>query len=302
MPRPRDPRRDEAKKLWLDSGKEIKLVDIAKKIGVSASTIRKWKSQDKWDDDLKGSALKSNRSAPKRGAPKGSQNAKGNKGGGAPVGNHNAVGNKGGKPPPGNKNAVTTGEYETLMWDYLDDDEKELFETVETDPLYQIDITIRELSIRQRRMMKRIKNLEGGLTEPEKRVLQELKDSKDVHVIEKDGVQVKVPVKTSALVVTEIEETQYRKIDDIMNIEDALTRITNQLVKAIKQKHDIAKSYGEQSLKLEQMKANTEKTKVEITRLSGETMDEYEDDGFIEALGDAVEVWNDDADGSTEEA
>ncbi|MEI3607077.1 terminase small subunit [Pseudogracilibacillus sp. SE30717A] len=44
-----------------------------------------------------------------------------------------------------------------------------------------------------------------------------------------------------------------------------------------------------------------EKMRAEIARLSGETMDEYEDDGFIEALGDSVEVWNDDSDGSTEE-
>lgn len=304
MARPRDPRRDEAKKLWLDSEKEMKLVDIAEKLDVSASTIRKWKSQDKWEDKTKGSAPKSKRSAPKRsGAPKGNRNAKGNKGGGAPLGNGNAAGNKGGKPPPGNKNAVTTGEYETLMWDYLDDDEKELFEAVETDPLYQIDITIRELSIRQRRMMKRIRRMEDELTEPERQVLQELKDIKDVQVIEKDGIEVRVPVKTSALVVTEIKETQYRKIDDIMNIEDALTRITNQMVKAIKQKHDIAKSYGEQPLKLEQMQVNIEKIKTEIMRLSGDSLDDYEDDGFIDALGDAtVEVWDDDSDdvGSTE--
>ena len=285
----------------------MKLVDIAKKLAVSASTIRKWKSQDKWDRDLKESVPKSKRSAPKRfGAPKGNQNAKGNKGGGAPVGNRNAKGNSGGSPPPGNRNAVTTGEYETIMWDYLDDDEKELFESIETDPLYQIDITIRELSIRQRRMMKRIKQLENGLNESERRVLQQLKDSKDIHVIEKDGAQHKVPVRTSALVVTEIEETHYRKIDDIMNIEEALTRITNQLVKAVKQKYDIEKSYGEQPLKEQLLQIQINKMKAEIAKISGEDGIEYEDDGFIEALGNAaVEVWDDDSDdgsAETEEA
>lgn len=271
MARPRDPRREEARKIWLDSGKEMKLVDIAKKLGVAASTIRKWKSQDKWDNDSKESVPKSKRSAPNRsGAPKGNQNAKGH---GAPKGNKNATGNRGGKPPPGNKNAVTTGEYETIMWDYLDDDEKELFGAIETDPLYQIDITIRELSIRQRRMMKRIKKLEDGLTEPERRVLQELKDLKDIHVVEKDGVEVKVPVKTSALVVTEIEETQYRKLDDIMNIEEALTRISNQLVKAIKQKHDIERSRGEQPLKEELLQAQIDRIRVEVDNLEDDSED-----------------------------
>ncbi|WP_068672289.1 terminase small subunit [Oceanobacillus sp. Castelsardo] len=46
-----------------------------------------------------------------------------------------------------------------------------------------------------------------------------------------------------------------------------------------------------------------EKLKAEIAKVKGEEMDEYEDDGFIEALGDAaVEVWDDDDsdDGSAE--
>ncbi|MBN6886233.1 uncharacterized protein YjcR [Cytobacillus horneckiae] len=283
MARPRDTRRDEAKQLWLESNKEMKLVDIAKKLGVSASTIRKWKSQDKWDKE---SVPKSKGSAPNRsGAPKGNINAKGNKGGGAPVGNKNAKGNRGGSPPLGNRNAVTTGEYETLMWDYLEDDEKELFDSIETDPLYQIDLTIRELSIRQRRMMKRIKELQNGLSESEKRVLQERKNSKDIHVFEKDGAEVKVPVKTSALVVTEIEETQYRKIDDIINIEEALTRITNQLVKAIKQKHDIEKSYSEQPLKEQMLKTQIDKNRVEIAKAKGENESDAIDD-WIAAMGE----------------
>ncbi|MGR5963112.1 phage terminase small subunit-related protein [Bacillus paranthracis] len=46
------------------SGNENKLVDIAKQIGVPASTIRKWKAQDKWEDEMKESAPKSKESAP----------------------------------------------------------------------------------------------------------------------------------------------------------------------------------------------------------------------------------------------
>ncbi|USK71749.1 phage terminase small subunit [Peribacillus asahii] len=95
MARPRDPRRDEAKQIWLKSNGELKLVDLANQIGVTSSTIRKWKATDKWDYELKGSAPKSKESALKRsrgqpGAPKGNKNAVGNNGG-APVGNQNAV-------------------------------------------------------------------------------------------------------------------------------------------------------------------------------------------------------------------
>ncbi|MFJ9462140.1 terminase small subunit [Viridibacillus arvi] len=65
MARPRDPRRDEAKQVWLDNDGEIKLVDLAEQFEVTSSTMRKWKATDKWDDELKGSAPKqSNKSAP----------------------------------------------------------------------------------------------------------------------------------------------------------------------------------------------------------------------------------------------
>ncbi|HBZ09131.1 MAG TPA: terminase [Bacillus bacterium] len=291
MARPRDPRRDKAKKIWLDSGKQMKLVDIAEKLGVSASTVRKWKSQDKWDTDSKGSAPISKGSAPKRsGAPTGNQNAKGNRGGGAPKGNQNARGNPGGRPPSGNKNAVTTGEYETIMWEYLDDDEKELFEAIETDPLYQIDITIRELSIRQRRMMKRIKQRENGLTEKESRILKEMRTVKEIIEVHDDntGNSKKVPIHKDKLVTVEVEETEFRKIDDILNIEEALTRITNQLVKAIKQKHDIEKSYGEQPLKLSLIQSNIDKLNAEIANISNDNSNSSADD-WVTALKEVAE-------------
>jgi uncharacterized protein YjcR len=80
MSRERSPDRVKAFKLWVKSGRLMKPAEIAEKIGVSAAMVRKWKSIDKWDD----------KSDPRRGAPSGNKNARGNKGG-APVGNDNAV-------------------------------------------------------------------------------------------------------------------------------------------------------------------------------------------------------------------
>jgi uncharacterized protein YjcR len=215
-------------------------------MNVSSSTVRKWKATDKWDNELKGSAPKSKRSAPKR--------SNGTRG--APIGNKNAKGNTGGHAPRRNKNAVKTGEFETLMWDFLDDDEKALIAEIPTDPLIQIDMTIRELAIRQRRMMKRIKGIEEGMTDKQRRVLQELRKVKDVHTVEQDdGVEVKVPVQTHKLVVTQVEETELKKIDDILNLEEALTRVTDKLIKALKQKQEITKAIGEEKLKLDLMQA-----------------------------------------------
>lgn len=106
MPRPRDPRRDKAFRLWEESCGSKKLKDIADELGVTSSTVRKWKANDKWEEKMKGSAPKSKGSDPFRpGAPKGNKNAKGNKGGRAPRGNKNAIGNKGGAAPLRNQNA-----------------------------------------------------------------------------------------------------------------------------------------------------------------------------------------------------
>ena len=48
MARQRDPRRDEAKRIWLESNGEKQLKEIASELNVSDSQVRKWKSQDKW--------------------------------------------------------------------------------------------------------------------------------------------------------------------------------------------------------------------------------------------------------------
>lgn len=269
---------DDIREEWENN--KITLKALAKKHGVKLGTLKSRKSREKWSaangenkgatDNEKVATQNKKDATRKKGAPKGNRNAVGNDGG-ALKGNKNAKGNRGGRPSFGNRNAVTTGEYETIMWDYLDDDEKELFESIETDPLYQIDIKIRELSLRERRMMKRVRDLEDGLTEKERRVLQELKNSKDIHVIEKDGVQVHVPVPTSALVVTQIEETEYRKIDDILKIEEALTRVTHQLVKAIKQKHDMDKAYDKHPLELDLLEANIDRIRAETDNLEDDS-------------------------------
>nr|DAG08413.1 MAG TPA: terminase small subunit [Caudoviricetes sp.] len=110
MARQRNPLRDEAYKLWIDSDKKKPLKDIAEELGVSASTVRKWKSEDKWDGDKK-------RSAPNQKERYDSMH-----------GNQNAKGNPGGKPPPNNKNAVSHG----LFANWLPDETLEIMNEVAT--------------------------------------------------------------------------------------------------------------------------------------------------------------------------
>lgn len=52
MARARDPNRDKAKQIYLESNGEVLLKDIAAQLGKSDSQIRNWKTKDKWDDEL----------------------------------------------------------------------------------------------------------------------------------------------------------------------------------------------------------------------------------------------------------
>lgn len=247
MARPRNPDRDRAFQIWKDSDGVTKLKDIAAELGIPDSRIRKWKTEDKWDekikersDSAKGALLYSNGNVPQnRGAPKGNHNAKGH---GAPKGNKNAIGNKGGHGGPyGNKKAVTTGEYETIWFDCLTEEERALCNFINTDKLAQVEEEIRLITIRERRMMERIKKITDGLTEKERKTLQELQVQKNAVEVydEKTGTSKIVTVPESKLVVTEITETQPRKIDDIIKIEEALTRVQEKKTRLLTLKHTI---------------------------------------------------------------
>ncbi len=61
MARVRSPNRDKAKKMYFDAKGDIKLVDIASQLNIKDSQVRKWKSQDKWDEELKGTLPKDKR-------------------------------------------------------------------------------------------------------------------------------------------------------------------------------------------------------------------------------------------------
>ncbi|HDR3521617.1 TPA: transposase [Bacillus pacificus] len=54
MARQRSPDRDKEFEIYKASNGEKPLVEIAKELNLKPSQIRKWKSQDKWDEQLKG--------------------------------------------------------------------------------------------------------------------------------------------------------------------------------------------------------------------------------------------------------
>ncbi|MCD8150586.1 MAG: phage terminase small subunit [Clostridiales bacterium] len=160
MPKPRSPdvdkRSDERKKaeqIFLDSKGNMKLVEIAEKLGLPANKIRKWKSLDGWEAKLHPTANEKGKKKPverstdekgsvprKRGAPKGNRNSVGNRG------NPNAV------PPDVTKH----GGYSAVYWDVLDDEEKGLIEDMPKDEEMLLLEQIQLFSVRERRIMQAI--------------------------------------------------------------------------------------------------------------------------------------------------
>lgn len=229
-------KKEQAKKYY-EEGWKYK--DISEKLSVPLNTLKSWRKRDKWE---RGGATKEVQPT-NRGAPQGNQNAVGNKG------------NKSASPPKRNKNAVKTGEYETIFADMLSDEEKNIYSNMNDDPFFILDEEIRILKIRQYRMLKRIKDAEAGLNDEEVERLQQLRKVKEPSAI--DGKM--VTVKREVLKDVQITRKTFRKLDDILAIEDALTRISNQLTKAIKQQEELVT----RGIKLQLLNAQTEKAEAD---------------------------------------
>ena len=108
MGRPRNPQRDLSLKRYLEAGGEISTAELAKLVGVPESRIRKWKSEDKWEEALK-------KKPKKRGGQKGNKNAAG-------------------KTPKknGNKNAVTHGAFAQADFEDIPPEKAEEIRSMET--------------------------------------------------------------------------------------------------------------------------------------------------------------------------
>ncbi|MEC0269354.1 hypothetical protein [Paenibacillus anseongense] len=123
--------------------------------------------------------------------------------------------------------------------DTLEEDEQELARLVETDPIRQADEAITLFSIRERRMLQRIQDLRNALSEKQRKVLQERITVKDVQTVhdDKTGQTRSVVVPIDKLVTTKIEETIIRVINDLLRLEEALTRVQDKKLKAIELKN-----------------------------------------------------------------
>ncbi|SPR94867.1 phage terminase small subunit [Bacillus altitudinis] len=225
MARARNPNRDKAFQLWKESEGSRLLKDIAEELGVTANTIRKWKANDKWDEEFKGSAPIEKGSAPIRGAPKG---------------NKNAVGNSGGAPAR-NQNAKTHGFYSKHM-------PAEAFEIMQDIQEFSpVDLLWEQIQIQFTAIVRAQKIM---FVESKDEMIKELKKKKSV-------------VSDSADIEEEEYEFQFAW-DRHATFLNAQSRAMSELRGLIKQFDNIAHETDERRLKLEQMRLNIEKTKKAI--------------------------------------
>lgn len=75
-----------------------------------------------------------------------------------PNGRCNLHGGKSTGPPKGSKNALKTGEYESVFLDALSEEERLIFEKVDTDKQQSLEDQIRLSAVRIHRMLKRLNN------------------------------------------------------------------------------------------------------------------------------------------------
>lgn len=146
MARARSPDSIEAEKLYHEG---MKLVDIAKKLGVPDGTVRRWKSTQKWDGEKKERNKKETERSDK-------EKANVRKSKGAPKGNKNAVGHVP-STPKRNKNAEKHGAYSRIYWDALDDEEIDMIESMGDSEEEHLLMQLQMFSIRERRLMKGIR-------------------------------------------------------------------------------------------------------------------------------------------------
>ncbi|EPD52771.1 hypothetical protein HMPREF1210_01151 [Paenisporosarcina sp. HGH0030] len=258
MARARSPVRDKAFEIYKQSNGKKLLKDIAAELDVSDTQIRKWKNQDKWDEQMKGNVTiaKGNVTKQKRGAPSGNDNAKGNNG------------NRKAAPPKRNSNALKHGFYAR----HLPEEFLEIMDEVrQADP---IDLIWDQIVIQFTAIIRAQKVMWVS--------------SGDDHLKEESGSSWGEGGGSESHKVSFAYEQYYAYLS-------VQSRAMAELRNLIKQFDEQAHVHDERRLNLEQMEIGIVRTKAEITKISGDEEEEYEDDGFIEALnGKVEEIWSGD--------
>jgi uncharacterized protein YjcR len=187
----------------------MKLVEIARAMGVPEGTVRRWKSDQDWSGKKAAAKKKENERSE-------TSNPNVRKKRGAPFGNKNG---KGG--PPGNIKPVTHGAYMKIYADVLSERERErlplLVKQDNKDRLANLYATLQSTEIR---LMGHINDIENGADAITHRTVSQADPNGD-------GDAVKLEITK----VVEISKEQGKRKEQLRNFTDALTRVRAEMRK-----------------------------------------------------------------------
>lgn len=245
--RKRSDKREKAFKIWHDSGQKMKLSEIAKRLGISPSQVRKWKHEDRWETK----------------EPR--------KRGGQP-GNTNAVGNGGGGAPPGNKNGWKHGGYESMWMSQISIEHKLKLMKSETDPRKRLLNEIFLLEYREFKLMGYIRKIEEGWDANETQVRLERETKKvdgigDIPEFDDEG-----HLKMNERFVTEMEEVERKiktpqKLERLLAIENALSNVQARMQRNIA----LLDQFDRNELTTEELTLKLERMRLEVKSLKEAT-------------------------------
>ncbi|MFJ7700005.1 phage terminase small subunit [Lysinibacillus fusiformis] len=254
MARQRDPNRDKAFEIYKEHDGNIPLKDIAAQLSKGEGTVRGWKNKDKWDETLNGTLQSSERNVPNKvGAPKGNDNAKGNRGNPNPT------------PKFPKRNSIA--EKHGFFSKFLPEETLEIMEAMNerspADLIWdQIQIQYAAI-IRAQRIMH---------VESKDEIIKEIKKEKygysEVETTNEDG-------KTESKYERTLDEVEYNfqfAWERQAQLLTAQSRAIGELRSSIRQFVEMADADDERRLKLQQMQLGIDKTKLEIEKIqSGDT-------------------------------
>jgi len=258
MARARSPARDKANQIYKDSEGKKLLKDIATELGVSDSQIRKWKNQDKWDDQMNGNATNAKGNVTNKknaliatlndGPLDGSKSFK----------NETARKKRSGNPKPVKRftERNTASLKHGLFSRYMPQETLDIMGMVEdSEPadLLWIQIQIQYAAIiRAQKIM---------FVESKEEMIKEIKKVEQSEIGEK------------------VEYEFQFAWDRQATFLNAQSKAIGELRSSIKQFNEMAHDDDERLLKLEQMRLGIDKTKAEIEKLNGNN-----DEGPIEIV------------------
>lgn len=247
MPPKSDPRREEALRLYLESNGKKTLQYIANELGLSKSTVASWKIRGDWESQLKG---KRRKKRSQTAAANGERKKSGY------FGNRNAAGPREDVSNfMGNQNALKHGRYEEIKYDTLNDVELELMSQIpeQADPAQMQILLIRELEIREHRMLHRIEKLQAAASA-----------DPDGFVPDSASVEQKGNGKPNGKTSVRAKKTKASAIDKIQVIENALSAVQRQKQSAILALHKLQQD--ELANDFEMQRLELQKQRVEIDR------------------------------------